>query len=141
MKTCQGNSLYPIQCCMNNYIMIAIIVKTFYFQQLIASDVTRTQYCYFIWQIFLYIYPNKSSTALVLNLQHNILQLTKIKPRLMVKKKINTQGWKVKKKRVVFYSSDLYFKNIYTCSYIYRFCFVILNTFKKIQPTETLFPF
>lgn len=75
---------------MNNYIMIAIMVTTFYFQQLIASDVTRAQYCYFIWQISFYIYPNKSSTALVLNLQHNILQLTKIKPRLMVKKKINT---------------------------------------------------
>lgn len=112
--------------------MIAIMVKTFYFQQLIASDVTRTQYCYFIWQIFfIYILIKVRRHQLVLNLQHNILQLTKIEPRLMVTKKINTQGWKVKKKRVVFYSSDLYFKNIYTCSYIYRFCFVILNTFLK----------
>lgn len=65
---------YPITC-MNNYIMIAImVIKAFYFQRQIASDVIETQSCYFIWQIFFYVLI-KVRHHVIFNI---ILQLTKI---------------------------------------------------------------
>lgn len=74
-RSASWGHFYPIYCCMNNYIMIAIMgITAFYFQRQIASDVIETQSCYFIWQIFFYVLI-KVRHHVIFNI---ILQLTKI---------------------------------------------------------------